>query len=142
MPIRQSEAQWRGNLFDGKGTMTVGDGVFEGPFTHASRFKEGDGTNPEELLGAAHAGCFSMFLSSLLSKDDHVPNLVHTIAKVHIGPVDGAPTIHTIELICTADVPGIDQEQLMEYAERAKAGCPVSKAVAAVSTITLSATLK
>ena len=142
MPIRRSEAMWQGNLLDGKGTMTVGDGVFEGPFTHASRFKEGDGTNPEELLGAAHAGCFSMFLSSLLSKDDHVPNHVHTIAKVHIGPIDGAPTIHTIELICTADVPGISQDELLAYAERAKAGCPVSKALAAVSTITLSANLE
>ena len=103
MPARKSEAHWNGDLLNGNGTMTVGDGVFEGPFTHASRFKEGDGTNPEELLGAAHAGCFSMFLSALLSGDDFVPNHVHTTATVHIGTVDDAPTIHTIELDCTAD---------------------------------------
>ncbi len=142
MPARKSEAHWHGDLLNGNGTMTVGDGVFEGPFTHASRFKEGDGTNPEELLGAAHAGCFSMFLSALLSGDDFVPNHVHTTATVHIGTVDDAPTIHTIELDCTADVPGIDQEKFLGYAERAKAGCPVSKALAAVSTITLSASLE
>ena len=142
MPARKSEAHWNGDLLNGNGTMTVGDGVFEGPFTHASRFKEGDGTNPEELLGAAHAGCFSMFLSALLSGDDFVPNHVHTTATVHIGTVDDAPTIHTIELDCTADVPGIDQEKFLGYAERAKAGCPVSKALAAVSTITLSASLE
>ncbi len=142
MPIRNSKAIWNGNLVDGNGTMTVGDGVFEGPFTHASRFKEGEGTNPEELLGAAHAGCYSMFLSAILSGDDHVPNHVHTTATVHIGTVDGAPTIHTIELACTADVPGISEDTFLEYAERAKVGCPVSKALAAVSTITLSAVLE
>ena len=141
MAIRKSEATWHGNLVDGNGTMTVGDDVFEGPFTHASRFKEGEGTNPEELLGAAHAGCYSMFLSALLSGDDHVPNYVHTTATVHIGTVDDAPTIHTIELACTADVPGISEDKFLEYAERAKVGCPVSKALAAVSSITLSAEL-
>jgi osmotically inducible protein OsmC len=142
MPVRKSEAIWHGNLVEGNGTMTVGDGVFEGPFTYASRFEEGEGTNPEELIGAAHAGCFSMFLSALLSGDDHVPNRVHTTATVHIGTVDGAPTNHTLELACTADVPGINQDTFLEYAERAKVGCPVSKALAAVSTITLSAVLE
>jgi osmotically inducible protein OsmC len=122
--------------------MVVGNGRYQGPFTHASRFAEGDGTNPEELIGAAHAGCYSMFLSALLSGDDHVPNRVHTTAKVHIGQVDGAPTIHTIELNCEADVPGIDDATLQEYAEKAKAGCPVSKALASVGNIQLTATLK
>ena len=141
MAIRKSEAIWHGNLVDGKGTMKVGSDVFEGPFTYASRFEEGEGTNPEELLGAAHAGCYSMFLSALLSGDDYIPNHVHTIATVHLGTVDGAPTIHTIELACTADVPGISEDKFLEYAERAKVGCPVSKALAAVSSITLSAVL-
>jgi osmotically inducible protein OsmC len=141
MPVRKSEATWEGNLVKGKGMMKVGSGLCEGPFTHASRFKEGEGSNPEELLGAAHAGCFSMFLSAILSGDDYVPNRVQTTASVHIDSVDGAPTIHTIELVCTADVPGISDEDFQEYAARAKAGCPVSKALAAVSTIELSATL-
>lgn len=141
MAKRKSEATWNGDLLNGSGTMKVGSGLFEGQYTHASRFKEGEGTNPEELVGAAHAGCYSMFLSSILSGDGHVPNYVHTVAIVHIGTVDGAPTIHTIELSCEADVPGIDQETFMTYANRAKAECPVSKALAAVNTIELSATL-
>jgi osmotically inducible protein OsmC len=121
--------------------MKLGSGRYEGPFTHASRFKEGDGTNPEELIGAAHAGCYSMFLSALLSKDDFVPTHIHTTATVHVGTVDGAPTIHTIELVCTADVPGIEEETFQEYAQRAKAGCPVSKALAAVNSIEHTASL-
>ncbi len=142
MPVRNANATWEGNLKEGKGTMALGSGRYEGPFTHASRFAEGDGTNPEELIGAAHAGCYSMFLSALLSGDDHVPNRVHTTAKVHIGQVDGAPTIHTIELNCEADVPGIDDATFQDYAQKAKAGCPVSKALASVNNIQLTATLK
>ncbi len=141
MPVRNANATWEGNLKDGKGMMALGSGRYEGPFTHASRFAEGDGTNPEELIGAAHAGCYSMFLSALLSGDGHVPNRVQTTAKVHIGQVDGAPTIHTIELNCEADVPGIDDAVLQDYAARAKAGCPVSKALACVGNIQLTATL-
>lgn len=142
MPVRNANATWEGNLKEGKGTMALGSGRYEGPFTHASRFENGDGTNPEELIGAAHAGCYSMFLSALLSADGHVPSHVHTSAKVHIGQVEGAPTIHTIELNCEADVPGIDDDTFQEYAQNAKAGCPVSKALAAVETIQLTATLK
>lgn len=141
MPVKSSTATWEGSLKEGKGTMVVGNGRYQGPFTHASRFAEGDGTNPEELIGAAHAGCYSMFLSALLTNAGHVPTRVHTSAKVHIGQVDGAPTIHTIELNCEADVPGIDDATLQEYAEKAKAGCPVSKALASVSNIELTATL-
>ena len=141
MPIRTSEAIWKGNLAKGNGKMIVGGGWCEGSFTRASRFEEGEGTNPEELLGAAHAGCYSMYLSAILSADDFVPNSVNTTAAVHIGQVDGAPTIHTIELSCTADVPGIDQDKFMEYAKRAKAECPVSKALAAVNTVELTAKL-
>ena len=141
MPIRTSNATWNGDLKDGNGAMKVGKTGYEGPFTYVSRFEEGEGTNPEELIGAAHAGCFSMFLAALLSADDHVPNSVSTTAKVHIGTVDGAPTIHTIELICEADVPGIDAGTFLEYAQNAKAGCPVSKALAAVQVISLEANL-
>ena len=141
MPIRTSEATWKGSLVKGTGIMKVGGGWCEGSFTRASRFEEGEGTNPEELLGAAHAGCYSMYLSAILSADDFVPNSINTTAAVHIGTVDGAPTIHTIELNCTADVPGIDPDKFMAYATRAKAECPVSKALAAVKTVELAAKL-
>ena len=141
MPIRTSDATWNGNLQKGNGTMRLGSGLYEGPNTFASRFEEGKGSNPEELIAAAHAGCYSMFLAALLSADGHVPNSVNTSAKVHIGTVDGAPTIHTIELFCEADVPGIDDAAFQEYAKNAKAGCPVSKALAAVNSITLEASL-
>ncbi|MAT98850.1 MAG: peroxiredoxin [Anaerolineaceae bacterium] len=142
MTVSNSSATWEGSLTEGKGTMVVGDGRYEGPFTRASRFADGAETNPEELIGAAHAGCYSMFLSALLSKDGHVPTRIHTTANVHIGQVDGAPTIHTIELNCEADVPGIDDATLQDYAEKAKVGCPVSKALASVGNIQLTATLK
>jgi lipoyl-dependent peroxiredoxin len=139
--IRSSDATWKGSLKDGNGTMRVGDGKFEGPFTFASRFEDGVGTNPEELLGAAHAGCFSMALSGGLNKDGFVPNSIHTTARVHLDLVDGAQTIHTIELICEADVPGIDAESFLTYAENAKAGCPMSRALACVNVITVQAKL-
>lgn len=141
MAKRISEAKWVGSLKEGSGTMKLASGLFEGPYTRASRFEEGPGTNPEELIGAAHAGCYSMYLSSILSKDGHVPNQIHTTATVHIDTVDGAPTIHTIELDCQADVPGISQEAFVEYANQAKTDCPVSRALAAVKTIELKATL-
>ena len=141
MPARKSEATWEGSLVKGNGTMKLGSGLYEGRYTHASRFKQGEGTNPEELIGAAHAGCYSMYLSAILSGDDHVPNRVHTEATVHIDTIDDAPTIHTIELNCEADVPGIDEETFLEYANRAKAECPVSKALSAVPTVKLTAKL-
>jgi osmotically inducible protein OsmC len=141
MPTRTSDATWNGNLQKGNGTMRLGSGLCEGPYTFASRFEEGKGSNPEELIAAAHAGCYSMFLAAILAADDYVPNSVNTSAKVHIGTVDGAPTIHTIELICEADVSGIDDATFQEYAKNAKAGCPVSKALAAVNSITLEANL-
>lgn len=141
MPTRKSTATWYGDLKQGNGVMRVGKTGYEGPFTYASRFEEGTGTNPEELVGAAHAGCYSMFLAALLAGDGYSPNSINTTAKVHIGTVDGAPTIHTIELMCEADVPGIETDAFLQYAEKAKAGCPVSKALAAVQVISLQATL-
>lgn len=129
MAIRNSEAVWQGSLREGSGTMKLGSGAYEGPFTYASRFETGPGTNPEELIGAAHAGCFSMFLSALLSKDGFVPERIHTTATVHL---ETGPTIALIELNTEASVPGIDQGKLEEYAAAAKANCPVSKALASV----------
>ena len=129
MTIRESSAIWKGNLAKGKGTMRVGSGAYEGAYTYASRFEEGPGTNPEELVGAAHAGCFSMFLAALLSKAGHIPTGISTTARVHLG--DG-PRITLIELSTVGDVPGIDEKTFKEFAEEAKKGCPVSQALAAV----------
>jgi osmotically inducible protein OsmC len=106
--------------------MKLGSGAFEGAYSHASRFGEGEGTNPEELIGAAHAGCFSMFLSALLTKDGYTPTRIHTVATVHLG--DG-PTITTIELDSEAEVPGLDEDTFRQRAEEAKGQCPVSKAL-------------
>ena len=138
MAVRQSEATWRGTLEEGDGTMIVGPGHFEGPFTYMSRFEEGKGANPEELIGAAHAGCFSMFLSALLSGKGYVPDEIHTTATVHLG---AGPTINKIELDCRARVPGIADAEFQEVAAEAKSGCPVSKALASVDEVTLDAKL-
>jgi osmotically inducible protein OsmC len=109
--------------------MRLASGAYEGAFTRASRFENGEGTNPEELIGAAHAGCYSMFLSAILTKSGFPPNKIATTAAVHI--VDG-PTINLIELNTEADVPNVDEAAFQEHARRAKEGCPVSKALAAV----------
>lgn len=136
MTVRASTAAWKGTLKEGAGTMKLGSGAYEGPFTFASRFESGPGTNPEELIGAAHAGCFSMFFSALLSKEGFVPT-IHTTAKVHLG---AGPTINLIELETEAEVPGIDEEKFQQLAQDAKKGCPVSKALAGPE-ITLTAKL-
>ena len=126
MAIRTSSAEWKGTLKEGAGTMKVGSGTYEGPYTFASRFESGKGTNPEELLGAAHAGCFSMFLSALLTGAGFKPTRIATTAMVHLG--DG-PTITLIELQTQAEVPGLTEEDLQKHAAAAKKGCPVSKAL-------------
>ena len=126
MAVRESSAEWKGTLKEGAGTMKLGSGAYEGPFTFASRFETGPGTNPEELIGAAHAGCFSMFLSALLSNKGFVPT-IRTTATVHLG---AGPTINLIELDTEAEVPGIDEATFQQLAEDAKKGCPVSKALA------------
>jgi osmotically inducible protein OsmC len=128
MAVRTSEATWLGNLREGKGTMKAGK-AYEGPFTYASRFESGEGTNPEELIGAAHAGCFSMFLSAVLTKAGFPPKRIHTTAKVHLTE---GPTISLIELNSEADVPGCDQKTFDEQAQVARKDCPVSKALSAV----------
>ncbi len=138
MAIRTSEATWTGNLREGKGVMKIGKGAYNGPYTYASRFESGEGTNPEELIGAAHAGCYSMFLSAVLTRAGFAPKSIHTTATVHL--TDG-PTISLIELKCEADVPGVAEKLFLEKSEEAKRGCPVSKALASVE-IKLSAMLK
>jgi osmotically inducible protein OsmC len=131
MPVRKSEAVWEGTLKKGKGRMTVGNRVYEGPYSFASRFEEGAGTNPEELIGAAHAGCFSMALSMILEQAGYVPEHIHTTARVHIDPVPEGFKITHIELDTEGKVKGIDEKTFVEKAELAKKGCPVSVALAA-----------
>jgi len=140
MPARTATARWEGGLRDGSGTMRLGSGAYEGAYSFASRFEDGTGTNPEELLGAAHAGCFSMALSAGLERGGHPPTSVDTTAHVHLERADGGFRIGRIELECTAVVPGVDDAAFQEEAAAAKAGCPVSQALAAVD-ISLTATL-
>jgi osmotically inducible protein OsmC len=141
MPARSANARWEGGLKDGKGNMRLGGGAFEGQYSFSSRFEEGVGTNPEELIAAAHAGCFSMALSAGLERGGHNPNSVETEAKVHLSPKDGGGfRISRIDLITTADVPGIDEDAFQQAAQAAKEGCPVSGALSAVE-ITLDAKL-
>lgn len=132
-------AEWKGSLKEGEGHMRLGGGSYDGAFTFASRFETGKGTNPEELLAAAHAGCFSMQLSGLLTANGTPPESVQTTAKVTIQAGEG---ITSSALETVAVVPGIDQAKLTELAEKAKEICPISKAVAGIREITVSATLK
>jgi len=132
MAVRQADAEWRGALPQGSGHMRLGSGAFDGPFDFRSRMGDGAGTNPEELLGAAHAGCFSMALAAQLTQAGLVPERIHTKAKVHFDQQAGAWTIHTIELETEASVPGIDATQFEAKAQDAKKNCPVSRALAGV----------
>ena len=141
MPERYGTAEWRGDLKDGSGSLVVGDGVFAGSYSFASRFEEGEGTNPEELIAAAHAACFSMALSNILAEHGHPPESVRTTARVHLRNVDGAPTIAEIELDVEGRVAGLDEAHFREHADEAKAGCPVSRALAGVPDIRLNARL-
>jgi lipoyl-dependent peroxiredoxin len=128
MTTRTSSAEWKGTLKEGAGTMKLASGAYEGPYTFASRFESGKGTNPEELIGAAHAGCYSMFLSALISKEGFTPTRIATTATVHLTE---GPTISLIELVTEAEVPGLSDELFQEKAAAAKAACPVSKVLAA-----------
>lgn len=130
MVIRQSSAVWEGNLRQGKGKMKVGSSAFEGPYSFASRFEQGAGTNPEELLGAAHAGCFSMALAAGLSQNGYPPNRISTVARVRLDKVGAGFKIVGIELKTEGEVPGIDEKTFLGQAEIAKANCPVSVALA------------
>lgn len=138
MAIRKAQAVWEGSLREGQGQMQFG--TFEGPYSFASRFEEGSGTNPEELIGAAHAGCFSMALSADLGRAGFTPKRVTTNATVHLGQVEGKARITRIDLQTEAEVPGIDKDAFMKIAEGTKTGCPVSAALTGVE-ITLDARL-
>lgn len=137
MPVRHADAQWNGNLKGGDGMMRTQTGSYEGPYSFVSRFEEGEGSNPEELIAAAHAGCFSMAFANTLDGEGYTPETVSTRASVHLE--DGA--IVRIHLECDATVPDIDEETFQELAAQAKEDCPVSQALAAVPEITLDATL-
>lgn len=141
MAVRNGSAEWHGDLQSGSGTVTVGDGVFEGAYSFDSRFAEGEGTNPEQLIAAAHAACFTMALSNILSDAGHAPESVTTNARVELRNIDGAPTLTRIDLDTQGRVPAIDQEQFQAYADEAKTNCPVSRALAAIPEIGLSAKL-
>jgi osmotically inducible protein OsmC len=141
MPVRQARAVWEGGLKDGHGTVALGSGAFEGRYSFGSRFEEAGGTNPEELIGAAHAGCFSMALSAGLGRAGFQPQRVATAAKVHLEKVGDGFKITRIELDCEAAVPGIDDAAFQEAARKAKEGCPVSQALGGVE-ITLQARLQ
>jgi lipoyl-dependent peroxiredoxin len=130
MPVRGAEAEWNGNLREGRGTVRIESGAFEGPYSFTSRFEAGKGTNPEELLGAAHAGCFSMALAAGLTRAGHAPTRIHTTARVHLDKRGEAFEITRIELATRGRVPGIDEAEFRRQAETAKANCPVSKALA------------
>lgn len=136
--IRTADAEWKGDLKSGNGSMKLGSGAFAGQYSFKSRFENGTGTNPEELIAAAHAGCFSMALSNNLATAGHTPEHVHTVAKVDFGRDDKGPLIQKIELVCEVKAPGLDDATLQQIGKQAKEGCPISRALAAVPSITLS----
>jgi lipoyl-dependent peroxiredoxin len=132
MPTRSSSAQWSGNLARGNGTMSLGSGAFEGAYSFASRFEDGDGTNPEELIAAAHAGCFSMQLAALLSQAGHVPDSVQTTAVIHLDKDDAGFSITRSDLTTEVKVEGLDDDEFQRHAEEAERTCPVSRALGAI----------
>lgn len=140
MPVRAASAEWKGNLPKGSGTLETETGAVKGNYSFASRFEEGAGTNPEELIAVAHAGCFSMAFANGLAKAGHEPESIQTSARVHLEKGPEGFGISRIELECTGRVPGIDDATFQEHAQAAKVGCPVSKALSATP-IELKATL-
>ena len=140
MPTRQAHARWEGSLKDGKGRVDFGNGAFAGDYSFASRFEDGKGTNPEELLAAAHAGCFAMALSLVLGQAGFTPTAIDATAHATVEPKYGGFRIAKSHLVCTARVPDLDQAAFSKYAEGARANCPVSQALAGTA-ITLEATL-
>ncbi len=141
MPIRTASARWQGNLTEGTGTVRTGKGGLQGPYSFKSRFEEGEGTNPEELIAAAHAGCFSMAFSKGLADAGFTPTSVETNAKVHLDKTDAGMTVTRIVLETVGDVPGIDEAQFQKLAEGAKDNCPISRLLSPGAQITLDARL-
>jgi osmotically inducible protein OsmC len=138
MATRNGSARWDGDLATGSGTVIVGDGAWTGSYSYASRFEDGAGTNPEELIAAAHAGCFSMALSYTLAEAGHTPHSIETTARVHLRLVDGKPTIQQIDLATEGDISDLAEEDFRKFAEHAKAACAVSRALGGVTQITVS----
>ena len=141
MPTRTAQARWQGDFTAGSGTVRTGKGGYEGNYSASSRFEEGAGTNPEELVGAAHAGCFSMFLAKLLADAGTPAASIETAAKVHLDRTDGKPTVTRIELDTVGRVPGIDEAEFLRQADNAKANCPISRLLAPGVDIALPARL-
>jgi osmotically inducible protein OsmC len=141
MPTRNAHAEWNGSISEGSGTMALGSGAFEGQYSFKSRMEDGAGTNPEELIGAAHAGCFSMSLSVVLGEGGHDPESISTDAKVHFSKQGDGFAITGIDLTTRARVPGLDEDGFAKAAQAAKENCPVSKALAGVE-ISLDAALE
>jgi len=141
MTARNGSADWHGDVRTGSGTITVGDGVFSGPYSYDSRFGEHQGTNPEQLIAAAQAGCFTMALASKLATGGHPPELLRTNATVHLRMQDGAITLARLAIETEGRVKGIDEQQFSQYAEDAKATCPVARALSGIPEIVLKATL-
>ena len=142
MATRNGSAVWRGDLKTGNGEVTVGNGVYTGNFSFTSRFEDGDGTNPEELIAAAHAGCYSMQLSAMLAEGGQTPTSVETSAVCSLRNVDGKPTITKIELTTVGEVPGLSEEEFQQTAKEAKEVCLITRALAGVDDIELTASLK
>ncbi len=141
MPMRKASAVWEGALRSGKGYVQLPSQTLAIPYSFPSRFAQGAGTNPEELIAAAHAGCFSMALAALLEQQGFSPKRISTEARVHLAMVEGKPTLTRIELLTEAEVPEILPTKFQEIAQAAKEGCPVSRALAAVKEIVLEAHL-
>jgi osmotically inducible protein OsmC len=141
MAARVGSATWQGTLQEGVGKVTIGEDSYTGNFSFSSRFEEGQGTNPEEMIAAALAACFTMALNNALFLDGHTPASVSTVAKASLRQIDGKPTIATIELETEAVIPDIDEAHFIEHAEEARAGCIISRALAGVPEITVSAKL-
>jgi lipoyl-dependent peroxiredoxin len=141
MPIRTAAARWQGNLTEGSGTIRTGKGGYEGSYSFKSRFEEGEGTNPEELIGAAHAGCFSMAFSKALAEAGHPPTSVETTAKVHFDKTDAGMTVTRIDLDTVGNAPGVDEAEFAKLADTAKNNCPISRLLSPGAEITLTARL-
>jgi osmotically inducible protein OsmC len=141
MAIRSASARWEGTLTEGTGTLRTGQGGYQGNYSFKSRFADGEGTNPEELIGAAHAGCYSMALNAGLTAAGHPPTFVDTTANVHMDKVDDKQTIVKIDLVTTATVPGLDAAEFQKFAEDTKENCIISRLLAPGTEITLSASL-
>ena len=141
MAIRSASAVWKGDLKGGRGTVSTESGALDAPYNFRSRFEEGSETNPEELIGAAHAGCYSMALANILAKAGHTPEQISTTARVKLEMLDDGPTITSVALTTRGRVPGLDASAFLQHAEAAKKGCPVSRALGAID-ISLDAALE